>query len=460
MERDNKPLALLLVLSIVIQVGVLAVCRLRTGSIATYAFNSLDCTEFYHLALNIAEAGVFSRVMDYPLVPDTWRTPGYPVVLAILIFLFGDRPWQLILFQQLLSVVNVMALALIVRRYSSARLALMAGLLFLVEPFHQLYSLWLLSVTVFTAVLLATWYAWSRAIGADRLWWFVLAGGLSGCLVLVRPLAILVPWLLAVCIIVLALRKGVSYGRALARAGVFAGVAAAIIGSWMLRNEIVAGHFAISSQSGVVLAYFKATEVVLWREGRSVQRYLETSLDEHGLEQPHSVWERIDQQLQERFAGANQQQLQTLNWRQLAQGNQSAFDPFEVSNALRQIGINSLLESPGSTLVCCAVRCASILTFPLNLALNPPDLPAAPGRVRSFVIGLVYLALLVAVGVNLVRRRLSLAAACFPLGVTIALLVATTPQVDPRFRVPMIPLLIFAALVDDRRQQESGERGG
>ena len=49
--------------------------------------------------------------------------------------------------------------------------------------------------------------------------------------------------------------------------------------AWMTRNRIAAGHFALSDQSGVVVAYFKATEVVLWREGRTGDRYLETSLD-------------------------------------------------------------------------------------------------------------------------------------------------------------------------------------
>ena len=38
----------------------------------------------------------------------------------------------------------------------------------------------------------------------------------------------------------------------------------------------------------------------------------------------------------------------------------------------------------------------------------------------------------------------------FPLACTLALLVATTPQLDPRFRVPMIPFLALLAIFPPR----------
>lgn len=91
-----------------------------------------------------------------------------------------------------------------------------------------------------------------------------------------------------------------------------------------------------------------------------------------------------------------------------------------------------------------------MLTFPINLALEPPKgMTANPWR--SVARGSVYLLLLVGVLVRLARGGLRFEAAYFPTACVAALLLATTPQLDPRFRVPMIPLLVFIALMPSVR---------
>ena len=50
-----------------------------------------------------------------------------------------------------------------------------------------------------------------------------------------------------------------------------------------------------------------------------------------------------------------------------------------------------------------------------------------------------------------------IAQAYFPLAVTIALLLAATPQIDPRFRVPMIPLLVFMAMLQRPGRQADSD---
>ena len=100
------------------------------------------------------------------------------------------------------------------------------------------------------------------------------------------------------------------------------------------------------------------------------------------------------------------EQMNQLHWLALAQGNKTELDAFELSAALRSIGLEMLLEEPLSTLGCCFVRCLSILTFPLNLALDPPAKPLRPSRLKTAVIGCAYLALLLAVMLRLCRGGL------------------------------------------------------
>lgn len=513
----RRPLLQVLIISAVVHAGLLLATIVRHGQIDGYAFNSLDCREYYAIAHNLAAHGVFSQDEKPPLTPDTWRTPGYPLFLAFFMFLFGDSSAMLVVVQQLLSVLNVLLLFSIVRRIArdarkdpgtgetrwiGERGAMIVAILFLVEPFRLLYSLWLMSTTLFVTVLLLTWLVWLRTLESRRWEWFGLLGTLSGLLILVRPVGILVPAaLFPGLIIALARRKrhvpeelASEHGHAVGgvpcpsaaqayetegdhgrnsptvppamggcrgvatgggryirprHVGAFAVICALVVGSWMLRNHRVAKHFALSDQGGVVLAYFKATEVVLWEQGRSADRYQETTLNPAKAELPHTVWEDIDARLRLKFAYLPEELRTSLRWANLAQGNRTRVDSFSVSAALREIGWSYLTASPLSTATCCLVRCGSILTFPLNLAIEPPT--GVPiGRIGSALTGSVYLLLCVWVVVRLLRGGLSFEQVYFPLACTIALLLATTPQIDPRFRVPMVPLLLVIALMPRR----------
>ncbi|MGB2987927.1 MAG: glycosyltransferase family 39 protein [Phycisphaerae bacterium] len=522
----RRPAIELLMVSVLVHVCVLLAAYLRTGGLGGYAFASLDCGEFYTIARNLAEHTVFSQSEVPPLRPDTWRTPGYPLFLAMFLSAFGDSPAMLVVVQQVLAVVNVLLLFRIAALWMSERRAMVVAALFLVEPYHLYYSLWLMSTTLFVTVLLLAWYVWCRALGtcpnspeprasacadlrttsdsdrigrsltvavrntradlrttsdSDRIgrsltvavrntsadlrttsdsdgplvghrWgWCTLLGVLAGLLVLVRPVASLIPIALLAGLFVTyqsAPRQTRDHGtrRSWLSLPVFAVCCVVVVGLWMTRNRVVAGHFALSDQGGVVLAYFKATEVELWRQERTADRYLETTLDPAKAEQPHTVWEDIDARLRDEFASLPENQRATLRWQNLAQGNKTTVDSFAVSDALNEIGWSYITASPLSTAACCLVRCGSALTFPLNLAMKPPRGVEA-SRLAWLVKGSIYLALSVWVLVRILRGGLGFAPLYFPLACTIALLLATTPQLDPRFRVPMVPLLLFTALL-------------
>ena len=461
MRFIKHPMLLLPIFSILAGVGTLIFAHQRTGSIDGYAFSSLDGREYYQLATNLAHHGRFSQSESPPFDPDTWRTPGYPLFVAIHVLIFGDSPRSVIAMQQLLNLVSTLLLTFIALKYMSTRRALLVGLLFVFEPYHHFYSLWLMPTTLFVTVLLLIWHVWHRAIAPGRWQWCALLGALTGFAVLLRPLSILLP-------VVVLVGLGIEWFRqrekrkVLFRAlGVTLAAMMLIVGVWVGRNKVVAGQFALSHQSGIVLSYFKATEVMLWRLGRTADRHAETSLDPENAGQPHGdqshgdqshvVWEDIDARLRNHFADLPAEQLNQLQWAKLAQGNKTDLDSFEVSAALRSIGVEMLLQEPLSTLVCCLVRCFSILTFPLNLAICPPAEPYAPNRLVAAAKGGIYLALLVWVLVRLFMERPLLEQVYFPLACTLALLLASTPQLDPRFRVPMIPLLLFVALLPRRK---------
>jgi hypothetical protein len=462
MKVSHRPGLLLVLAAALVHGALLGSVRMRAGSIDAYAFRSLDSREYYAIAQNVVEHGAFSQDkprVGEPLRPDTWRTPGYPLFLAAAMRIVGKSATALVFVQQVLAVLNVWLAYRIARGAVGERRAVAFAVLFLLEPYHLFYSLWLLATTWFTTVLLAAWAAWNELASAlrqvDRPEWRLFAtgallGALCGFLVLVRPVAVLIPFVVFVGLIIDRVRfrndDGHIAGNAFLSISAFVLFGLFMTGGWCVRNALHTGHAALSDQSGVVLAYFKAAEVELWRRGRAPDRYLETSLDPTRRDAPHTVWEDVDRKLRERLSDLPPELRERLRWPDLAQGNRTPADSFRVSAALTRVAGGYLLRNPLSTLSCCLVRCGSILTFPLNLAVSPPN-GIEVQRLRSTAMGATYLALVIAALAGPVRGRAAFCVVYFPAACTLALLLATTPQVDPRFRVPMIPLLLFLALL-------------
>lgn len=424
----------------------------RAGGLDSYAFRSRDAAEYYRIAQNLAEHGAFSQANGPPYLPDTWRTPGYPLFLALLMICIGDSPLLLIGVQQILSVVNVVLFLHIARGSMSNRAALMAALLFLLEPYHLLYSTWLLATTLLLTALLLAWLLWQTVLATRNRAWLMLLGVVNGALVLIWPGSVLIPLSIVVGIVWMAQARS----RKVRSRSPFADVAkclaafilpfASVAGTWMMRNHQVTGHFRLSHQSGVVLAYFKAAEVVLWRQGRAADRYLETSTDPVNANLPHSVWSAIDRELRLRMVEVPDTVRDTLQWSNLVHGNKTDLDSFRVSDELRRIGWSYLRESPAETIACYVVRMGENLTFPLNLAIAPAA-GVAGGRLSWGLKAMPYATLCLLLVVRLARPGLTFANAFYPLMTTVALMLTTTPQIDPRFRVPMIPLLLFVVFL-------------
>ncbi|MEK6676827.1 MAG: glycosyltransferase family 39 protein [Planctomycetota bacterium] len=448
MIRWRREAIVVLVLATIVHAGMVGWTYARSGSITTHAFRSLDSQEYFRIAKNIAEQGYFSQSDQPPLQPDTWRTPGYPLLLSVLFLSFGPSSAAIILLQQALGILNAILVFRIAANSMSPKRAMIPAIVFLFEPYHLFYSLWIMSETWFVTILLLNWCLWIRILRSPKKVEIATCGALCGLLILIRPLAILVPVALTVGLIFRAMRKETA---ARSRFPLYVCVLYAmscllVTGAWMARNHIVAGRFALSDQGGVVLAYFKAAEVMLWRTGRAQERYLELSTDPAQARQPHTVWDQIDEALREKFSDLPREQRSDLKWSNLAQGNKTSVSSFRVSDELATIGVNELCRSPWNTFACCVSRMVANLTFPLSNALWPPS-GVTVNKTTSLALGAIYSAVGLAVFIRLFRTKWTFDQMFFSLACATALILATVPQVDPRFRLPLIPLMVVLALL-------------
>jgi hypothetical protein len=180
--------------------------------------------------------------------PNTFRTPGYPLLLALL----DNNVAAIVVVQALLAGLTVFLVGLIGHRVFEFRVGLLAASLFAVDVPGVFLAGMVMSETLFAfaVVLAVALLDCPKALGAGR---SALGGLVLGFAVLVRPVA--VPAFVPLAIL-LAVRRNWR-GLAVMLAG-FALLPAA----WSCRNYLHYQRFSLTSNGGYNLLYANAAAVV------------------------------------------------------------------------------------------------------------------------------------------------------------------------------------------------------
>lgn len=182
-----------------------------------------------------------------PVVADTLRTPGYPLLLAA--FLRAGWLEGVIVLQHLLCVALTAAVFLFTERVVGRLLpAFLAAMLFglfppLASSAHQ-YMTEILTALLVLVTIVVFW----KAVRGKSHWWAAGAGLLTGCTTLVRPIAVY--WFVPLAIVLFFGARRVVLTFLLA--------SMALPGGWKLRNYRTTGEPVISSIEGENMLYCRA----------------------------------------------------------------------------------------------------------------------------------------------------------------------------------------------------------
>lgn len=229
-----------------------------------------DSLDYATIARNIAESGQISSSMERPLVPESFRAPGYPLFLSV--FLESGLGYMGATAAQIafasLSVVLLFAIA---RRFIGRRAAMVAAAIFTLEPNAAYYSVIALSdaLFVFLELVVALLVIWAAEADRSRATALLLGAGLLfGYAILVRPIAQFLPAAFIVALLAL------SWSRWSARATAKAVLAFAlgiiiVVAPWSMRNERIFGTYEISSVSSVAFHAYNAPMFYSYKNGVS-----------------------------------------------------------------------------------------------------------------------------------------------------------------------------------------------
>lgn len=208
-----------------------------------------DSYQYVALANTMLEHGRFA--MSATAEPESFRTPGYPLFIALILAVF-KRLAFLPLAQILLVALSCGLIFFIGERFFSRGIAFGAAILFAIDPVVLTISFTAMSDILFVFVMLCGIYVLTvrRHISQNLL----LGGVLMGIMTLIRPLGLYVIPLVLFWLV----WEARAEWRTLCRTGaLFLVGAALVVVPWMTRNYMLFNHFSISSIGSYNLFFYE-----------------------------------------------------------------------------------------------------------------------------------------------------------------------------------------------------------
>lgn len=270
--------------------GLKLVLALWIASQDPARFMTSDSRTYLQPAEALLANGVYAVSPQRPDVPDTLRTPGYPVFIAAVYGLAGHRPTAVVVAQVVVSLGTLALVYLLGAELWSHRIGLGAALLLALDLTSFAYSLWLLTETLFTFVFTAALYCAVRfRRSAARLRWCALFGALFAASVLVRPIAYYLAGPLAVWVLLVCLLQRATWRRCAAALLVFAGPFVLGVGGWQLRNGLRTGTPVFSRVTGIDILFYRGAAVLALRDGISIHEARRRLSERFYLDHPEAA---------------------------------------------------------------------------------------------------------------------------------------------------------------------------
>lgn len=240
-----------------------------------------DSAAYLELAVNLGEHGAFARSIETarvsvenPVPFEVFRTPGYPLLLALLGWATRAVVPAVICLQVLIDTAMVALVFGMARTLMPPSWALVAGLLAATDIGHLVYTNMVMADTLFAFLLTAALWLLLQSAEKGRLAWPLGVGLIFTLAAAVRPVGTLafVPGMLFL------VRKRVGVRRI----GTFALAALAFPAAWVVRNGIGAGVWSVSDAFDYNLCLVAAAKVKAAAEGIP-RRESERSLVEQAI---------------------------------------------------------------------------------------------------------------------------------------------------------------------------------
>lgn len=293
MLTKHKKLLIVLLITFLIRMIVFFIFRPWDPSVVEKDVYIYDAIGYNILAKCIAFNASFCG--------DTFRTPVYPAFVAVFYYLFGVKPWIVLIAQVLLNVASAYLLFRISERlFRNKNIGYIAVLLFAIDPQQIIFCTYLYTDTLFVFLFLWSMYAFICGLQEGKPLWMLISGILFGLTILTRPIAIYFPVPLFAFAL---LWQKHAFRKRLLNAGLFVLLSYLLLLPWMYRNDKAYGHFALSSINGYNLLFYNAAFTEVNRAHKSYEQVCEEFVQLSRSAAPDSLKAQMPNTMEERLHG-------------------------------------------------------------------------------------------------------------------------------------------------------------
>ncbi len=219
---------------------------------------------YQQLGAALARSGEFTRFPESPVfIPEVIRTPGYPVFVAVIYRLFGERTLPVAIAQGVVFALICLIVYAIAKRVAGDRAATVAAVMAALFPPLPYYGALVLTEVWATFMMVLACLVCLRAMQHDRFRDFILAGVLFSATTIVRPAFVLLPFGLAIAMPLLVPSER-SRGRRLGQWAALAIAAAVTLAPWFTYNYVYLGRFTLSPAGGIGRGLWEGTWQGRW----------------------------------------------------------------------------------------------------------------------------------------------------------------------------------------------------
>lgn len=243
-----------------------------------------DSWGYRRIAENLQQFGIFSQGDENNLIPDSVRTPVYPLFLFFLRTI-GIGFYGIIMLQILLSAATCALTAYLAGDILNNKKALIfSGLLMSFDFPSIFFSTTLLTETLFTFLLLLTFILFVLFIKKRKKIHLLVAAFFMGGTILCRPVAVFLPLIFGIALFFMppmpnfnreditkpSKKTGFISGTAKSAALFFILMCYLVISPWIIRNTITFGSPFLSTVTEINLLFHTASGIRALDEGKTV----------------------------------------------------------------------------------------------------------------------------------------------------------------------------------------------
>lgn len=193
-----------------------------------------DTISYVAPALNFLRSG---RMLDEGGYPILSRTPGYPLLLALVYGCFGQNNLAVVILQKIMILANTWMIFSGVRRFTNRAVGVLASWFYVMDFVIYSSSSSIMTDTSFSFFMTLSIYALLRYLKSQKTAWLILCYAAVNFALLVRPNIMYLSMILFFVLLFLSLFKKIPWKKTLPYLLLFL----AAYGGWSLRNAACYG---------------------------------------------------------------------------------------------------------------------------------------------------------------------------------------------------------------------------